>query len=708
MTYRELYNAAENPLNNSKQFNQFLETLMVEKSEYEALVKNYIQEETKYNDNDRDEFYRIIYQKWRKGVLELSDEKIEELIKSGKIKENFKNFRDKILKYPEINTYKDYINLINKIYKSESMIEAYKKYPMIHENTFHHINSEYYDYDEKHKKISHRLYINMDSLNGFKFITEFIKKCDKRNIPYYFKFDFFSSRDDKLVIYSSTKHITDYIEILREIKKENEDLVKNVKNPPILTSPIDGWIGYGTEPKIKHTSYNKIRAEIIEKAVNEEVNKWFEENKNKKYITGKYDSFAERLAEINAEDFIKLHNKKNILMEESLLKKGIDKKILNSIEMKNSLFKQYTEIIKKVLNDETNYNRKIYYKDTYLERAIINKGTILYNILRIAYENDKENIVERIKENITSKCRENGISPSKFCMDIEVIKEMMAYSKMKYGDDLKDITVVKKKEKEKKKKDTKDILDDIWDKADTKTDTKSRLDDIWDKTDVKKDTKTTLEEMWDKVDTKTDTKSKLDDLWDKVDTKTDNKKETEVEDDIVKLVVDSEKEKVFDDSNKDEDKASKEALQDYKNSGYGKNVYGWYYNPNIDEYDKDYDPTKDPFFNKELMKKSQINKKEIKKQSELKNIIVYTAINRRNEIKNRAFLIYDDGTIKNVDEERFTKEIAQIAKDKNVSNYNQLESMGILEFTTVKELVKDWNNYFYDSKDDVVSRHKSA
>ena len=66
MTYRELYNAAENPLNNSKQFNQFLETLMVEKSEYEALVKNYIQEEIKYNDNDRDEFYRIIYQKWRK------------------------------------------------------------------------------------------------------------------------------------------------------------------------------------------------------------------------------------------------------------------------------------------------------------------------------------------------------------------------------------------------------------------------------------------------------------------------------------------------------------------------------------------------------------------------------------------------------------------------------------------------------------------
>ena len=105
---------------------------------------------------------------------------------------------------------------------------------------------------------------------------------------------------------------------------------------------------------------------------------------------------------------------------------------------------------------------------------------------------------------------------------------------------------------------------------------------------------------------------------------------------------------------------------------------------------------------------TQIKKKEIKKQNELKNIIVYTAINRRNEIKNRAFLIYDDGTIKNVSEERFTSEIAQIAKEKNISNYGQLETMGILEFTTVKDLVKDWNNYFDTDKEDVISRYKSA
>ena len=692
MTYRELYNEVENPLTNEN-IHKILEQVIKKRDEYHALISNDPQEETRISVNDRDEFYKLIYQKWRKGVLELSDKKIDELIKAGRINEDFKNFRDEMLKIPEVNTFEDYRKIARKAFESDELEDAYDKYGMIYDNGFYHIDSSYYDYDTRRDKTSHRLYINMDSINGYKFVTEFIKKCDKRNIPYYFKFIFPDRRDDSIVIYSSTKHITDYIEILREIKKENEDLVKNVKNPPIITAPIDGWIGYGTEPKIKKSSYNKIRSEVLEDVIKEESDKWYEENKNKIFGKDNKESLIEILADIYTDRFIEQHKKYNKTWEKEFKQAGLPPSDLDLKHVRETIYRQYVSAITKILNNETEKGYYILYNNQPLGFRNVSKRGIVYDILKVAYENDKENIAKRIKENITSKCRENGISPSKFCMDIAVIKEMMAYSKMKYGDDLKDITVVKKKEK--KKKDTKDILDDIWDKTDTK-----------------KDTKTTLEEMWDKVDTKTDTKSKLDDIWDKVDTKSDSKKDNNVEDDIIKLVVDSEKEKVFDDNNKDkvkdEDKASKEALQDYKNSGYGKNVYGWYYNPNIDEYDKDYDPTKDPFFNKELQKKPPVKKKEIKKQNDLKNIIVYTAINRRNEIKNRAFLIYDDGTIKNVDEERFTKEIAQIARNKKVSNYGQLESMGILEFTTVKDLVKDWNNYFDNNKEDVVSRYKSA
>ena len=42
-----------------------------------------------------------------------------------------------------------------------------------------------------------------------------------------------------------------------------------MKDPPLLTGRIDGWIGYGSEPNKsidgKKTSFNKKRATIIEK-----------------------------------------------------------------------------------------------------------------------------------------------------------------------------------------------------------------------------------------------------------------------------------------------------------------------------------------------------------------------------------------------------------------------------------------------------------
>ena len=44
----------------------------------------------------------------------------------------------------------------------------------------------------------------------------------------------------------------------------------------------------------------------------------------------------------------------------------------------------------------------------------------------------------------------------------------------------------------------------------------------------------------------------------------------------------------------------KDAMEKYKNDGYGQNAFGHYYNPNIDEYDEDYDPLKDENYNMAL------------------------------------------------------------------------------------------------------------
>ena len=40
----------------------------------------------------------------------------------------------------------------------------------------------------------------------------------------------------------------------------------------------------------------------------------------------------------------------------------------------------------------------------------------------------------------------------------------------------------------------------------------------------------------------------------------------------------------------------KATMKNYENSGYGTNAYGWYFNPNLDEYDKSYNPLNDNLF----------------------------------------------------------------------------------------------------------------
>lgn len=52
-----------------------------------------------------------------------------------------------------------------------------------------------------------------------------------------------------------------------------------------------------------------------------------------------------------------------------------------------------------------------------------------------------------------------------------------------------------------------------------------------------------------------------------------------------------------------------EVLQKYRNDGFGKNAFGWYFNPWTSEYDKEYDPHKDPEYNDKIARESKTTTK---------------------------------------------------------------------------------------------------
>ena len=162
--------------------------------------------------------------------------------------------------------------------------------------------------------------------------TYLVEKCDERHLPYYFKFDQYADRDDTIVIYSSTDNLPKYLEILQEIKKEHSELISRMKDPPILTGKIDGWIGYGSEPVKtpdgKMHSFNEIRAKVLEYSIGKITKMWIMNHRNQQITyQGQKLSFQEYIAMKSVEKLIADLEKRYLLYEatdrKNVQRKGI-------------------------------------------------------------------------------------------------------------------------------------------------------------------------------------------------------------------------------------------------------------------------------------------------------------------------------------------------------------------------------------------------
>lgn len=162
--------------------------------------------------------------------------------------------------------------------------------------------------------------------------TCLVEKCDEHHLAYYFKFDQFANRDDTIVIYSSTESLTKYVEILQEIKREHPDLVSRVKEPPVLTGKIDGWIGYGSEPATtpdgKRHSFNEIRAKVLESSIEKVTKQWISDHRNLQIsYHGRRVSFQDYIASKSTEKKISDCKDFYLYCEEN------DKKIAKKMEL---------------------------------------------------------------------------------------------------------------------------------------------------------------------------------------------------------------------------------------------------------------------------------------------------------------------------------------------------------------------------------------
>ena len=409
--YQEIYEKIENPLNDDEVVRKLIESYSDElrtKSYYNKLVQvNY--KEKKYkeiNMEDKDRLVSQIFNDWKKDLtLNIKDDEIK------KYNKEFPPLREFLKNTPYVKSAKEFFKIYGKVDRDKQLETIYSKYtPFSHGESWTYISHNSIN-PSKYKKIivDHRLYLNTENIDTYKVMELFRNKCKERELDYHFKFSDNGDRDDTIVIYSDDRKLSDYIEILEEIKKEEPEIVKRAQTPPMLTGKIDGWIGYGSEPPLdengKHTnSFNSVRSGIIQNAISKETMKWIRENKE---LTKEDSGLNEYLTKQISDDI-----KDKYRMYKSVYEPEFQEKLLKRLEKeieknKSELLEGKFDKIKEFNVDDIN----IEVDSEMIQRAF---RPLSKKILK-----KDPSFLEKVRDGIKEEGLANGIDSEKFCFDID-------------------------------------------------------------------------------------------------------------------------------------------------------------------------------------------------------------------------------------------------------------------------------------------------
>ncbi len=369
MTFEEIYQRVQNPLDKEQNLNKIIDFYKVSKrtgygfesidrgiranqgSMYDNIASAVVQDLSKYNIQDKEIFMVNLYNKWIKELTSLTP-KQKTFVK---------------LQYENLDGLIDVLNSVGKV-ESLQDIENLKKNPLVSSKMnnvetwqgafFNHImSSKVSGYKESINGVKHRLYIGAKHKDIYKLANQFMEECHRKDLPYYFKFDAnYQDRVDTVVIYSDDENFTNYINILNDIKEKYPDIVNDCGEPSLVAGNYDGWIGIADEPlrykldehKYDNPSFTQTRSVMLEESLDNVVVSFYQKYLNcqeKINYNGKERSISEcfryKLLESLKEEAQRSVDSHPLF----------DFKSLSESE-KNTLRDKFIELINKFTNDD--------------------------------------------------------------------------------------------------------------------------------------------------------------------------------------------------------------------------------------------------------------------------------------------------------------------------------------------------------------------
>ena len=209
---------------------------------YNALFSQYSNGGAFFSPSDIDLFYSTLFNIWKNNVEEPYHTFLEDVSDVKSLDEVFKELSSSKLRkkfQPFLENKRDSLTIIN-----SSLVhpEQGKKIPF---------------------PLQHQLFINIDYKHIHKLATLYLKECEEKGLPYFFKMFSRYEQDDSFVAFADDKHFDQVFETLNSIIENNPELRSNIATPPILSGKITSYIGYTTGGSRNKVPLNTLKSQII-------------------------------------------------------------------------------------------------------------------------------------------------------------------------------------------------------------------------------------------------------------------------------------------------------------------------------------------------------------------------------------------------------------------------------------------------------------
>lgn len=424
---KALYFRIENPIDNKNKWNKLLNIYSASSNFndfYSKITEKEVDNRICYDEDDKKNFYLIMWSIWKQKLLSLSETELRSYIDD---KEFESNIYEVVKTVRELDSIKSFIALRNVL--ADPDINRY--FSGLYDEFNHDIIicSEFgMRRDPSYNTV---FVITVGAVNLYRLLKNFVNECNNIQLPYYIKYKE-EGENIEISIYSSVENIKKVESLLAILKKENYTFFKKNKNSHLLSGNVDDWISIRNKDYYNPYDYMMNRSSIFFRSIDGVIYEYILNHLNilVSYKGGRMNLIEylsvyvmERIVNKllhsnikNSTEYFFIANSRDLLD----LKEYIKNKL--SLSMRDILSERiYLKPDKSVIPLQLNPNKTIEVESDIFMSAIRNLVSPL--IL-------KDNSLEKaFRVRIKNECNFYKADPDKFCLDASLTKKLFFNSK---------------------------------------------------------------------------------------------------------------------------------------------------------------------------------------------------------------------------------------------------------------------------------------